>query len=721
MNTESKLVAAAKRAARKISHAENIPHQTALDRVARQAGRSTWSAFVADPVAIDRTSADAASEPDFTTMSPEAHLLGAIDHGISIGARALVARPEVAGKAARLVYCSSRSEDFDHPIDARGISVTAMIASLAIAPSIEDGRVRIQDGTFAFELDDLGGASQLRLSLDEKLPPVAPLVQNEDMERQDESRRQQRLGLRSKAVLDVPPVPSGINPLATLDTLVCLAWQTMRADIHFQPQEVSVDVVMQVGDVRRVVHVMSMDDYKTVMAATKDRARMDQMEFRVPQHGDWTFEIEGERGTVSAVTAPVPGMYPEALTLGFMTFPKRTYASRPYYEHPQGGKLLLGEHGLFQRTKVHAAENSLIVVSGARGSGRTSSFVVPAIMEGDGADVIVSDMEGDMTDRLGETWTAGRTILRIDPRTAPGHRAPAFNPLHPDMNGTGHLATAEWIAHTLLPEDDVVSDAARSLFIGAVDVVVVEPRLRIGEEDQQKVATLPMVRDWLQRNGRRLEEVVSDVATSRAINARIRIEKLLSMSPDARRETVDTVLSALSFVTTPGMTGILAPVDEDRGAALASALVLKRTPALVIVGGDDLIGQGVLCALVMQAAMHLKEDLARRETHVFVDDAKAVGPMPWLRKALTNVHGTRVGISAVVVLESPHEIDLLAPRSDDGTIPGITHWIVEEVGDPADRARIADAMSVRRAKVTSHRADRHRLDVGRGTVRQLRR
>lgn len=285
MNNQSRLIAAAKRAARKISHTEDIRHQTALDRVANQAGRSTWSAFIADPVAIDRASSDAASEPDFMAMSPDSHLVGAIGHGISIGARALLACPAIAGQPARLVYCSARSREFDHPIDAHGLSVSAMVVSIASAPGIQDGRATLEDGTFAFELDDLGAVSQLRLSLDETLPPVAPPVHDDVAQKSDERRRRERLVLRSKAVMDVSPLPTGIEDHDMLDVLLDLAWRTMQADLHFQPHGTTVDVVLQVGETRRAIHVMDTDAYRTVLGMAKDRYRMDRTETRIPQHG----------------------------------------------------------------------------------------------------------------------------------------------------------------------------------------------------------------------------------------------------------------------------------------------------------------------------------------------------------------------------------------------------------------------------------------------------
>lgn len=52
MENEEKLVAAAKRAARRLAKKTGRPYQTLLDDIARNAGRAHWAAFLADPVEI---------------------------------------------------------------------------------------------------------------------------------------------------------------------------------------------------------------------------------------------------------------------------------------------------------------------------------------------------------------------------------------------------------------------------------------------------------------------------------------------------------------------------------------------------------------------------------------------------------------------------------------------------------------------------------------------
>lgn len=54
MDDNARMIAAAKRKARRTAHADGITHQQALDRLARQMGREHWGAYMASPVAVPR-------------------------------------------------------------------------------------------------------------------------------------------------------------------------------------------------------------------------------------------------------------------------------------------------------------------------------------------------------------------------------------------------------------------------------------------------------------------------------------------------------------------------------------------------------------------------------------------------------------------------------------------------------------------------------------------
>jgi hypothetical protein len=720
MNPDAKLVAAAQRAARKLSRAEGASYQSCLDRVARQAGRRNWGDFLAGPTAVDGTADAAAAEPDFAAISRDGHLDAVVEHGVSIGGRAVLARA-CTGQGTRLVYCSARSDEYDHPIDARGLSVEAMIACIATASRDEDGRAVVQDAVLSFGIDDAGDGSQLRMSLDRNPPPPAPAADTPDEEERQDRRR---LGLRTAAedaVAGTTPLPAGLDDRQVLDLLVELAWSASRADAVAEPRERTFDVTLAAGGASRLVHSGGLPGLHMLIAMAKDRGRMDQMEMRVAQYGEWAQEIDGERVGVHVATEPAGASGSERLRIGFTPFVQRAIA-RPFsHAAPHGGRMPIGEHGLLRPAVQHADEDDLLVVSGAPGSGRTGRFVVPVAKAAHGVDVVASDLSGGLVERLGDAWTRHPSTILLDPRRVGGTRAPAFNPLHPDMMPGGHVEAAEWISATLVPGPDQVSAMARDALVGIVDLLVAVPSLRNGAGDTEGPASIPMALDWAERHLAAVDRAANDLEGTPGRHALLHLGRLAGRPADERRAVRDRLVEALAFARDDGARSLLAPENEDRGAALATALMLRRQPSLVVVGGDPARGHGRIAALAMQAAVHLRRDLALRRTHLLVDDAAAVGPMPWLADALRAACRMPPGTAAAVVLDGPDQIDALAPGLPEGRAQGVARWLVEEIHVPGDRRRVAQAMGLRTSSVPAHRPDGRRVEVTPRGVRLLRR
>lgn len=132
MNADQKLVNAAKRAAKTHARDHSIPYQKALDLVAAGAGRPTWKAFLEAPVPVDDAAADAAAEPDFSTLPPDQHLEAVLSHGRSTGAVAVAAGPRDArDERPTLRYLAKDADDDWRGIDARGMDLWAVARSLA--------------------------------------------------------------------------------------------------------------------------------------------------------------------------------------------------------------------------------------------------------------------------------------------------------------------------------------------------------------------------------------------------------------------------------------------------------------------------------------------------------------------------------------------------------------------------------------------------------------
>jgi hypothetical protein len=129
MHRNMKLVAAAKRLARRMASAKGTAYQKCLDAVAVENGRRHWADFVADPVAVDAQSAWIGHEPDFTAIPSEAHFDAVLEYGRVIGATAFWASSlDPHTRTSTLMYTRPGNGFYDHSIDATGLDVDAMEA-----------------------------------------------------------------------------------------------------------------------------------------------------------------------------------------------------------------------------------------------------------------------------------------------------------------------------------------------------------------------------------------------------------------------------------------------------------------------------------------------------------------------------------------------------------------------------------------------------------------
>lgn len=151
MNTDDKLVAAAKRAARNLSRRDGVSYQRCLDLVAQQAGRPTWSAFLDQPVPVDADAVEAAAEPDFGAIPPADHALAIVRHGRRIEATAFLAHPRNwDDPSPTLTY--TLADGARWPIDARGLSIEGVAA--ACLPNAPLQRPHFDNGYY-FHAEDM--------------------------------------------------------------------------------------------------------------------------------------------------------------------------------------------------------------------------------------------------------------------------------------------------------------------------------------------------------------------------------------------------------------------------------------------------------------------------------------------------------------------------------------------------------------------------------------
>lgn len=89
-----------------------------------------------------------------------------------------------------------------------------------------------------------------------------------------------------------------------LDRLLYKALNEGASDIHIIPRRKSYTAMLRLLGVRRVVHEGALDEYKTMIAQIKDKARMDLAERRKPQDGGFQIEYSGKMIDLRVATLP---------------------------------------------------------------------------------------------------------------------------------------------------------------------------------------------------------------------------------------------------------------------------------------------------------------------------------------------------------------------------------------------------------------------------------
>lgn len=100
-------------------------------------------------------------------------------------------------------------------------------------------------------------------------------------------------------------VPMRTSDSDVLDMIVNLAGIRGGSDIHIEPKARSYTVLLRINRLRRIIHEGPLSQYNAMRAQVKDRARMDQMEFRRPQDGAYSQEIMGRMFDLRVATFPL--------------------------------------------------------------------------------------------------------------------------------------------------------------------------------------------------------------------------------------------------------------------------------------------------------------------------------------------------------------------------------------------------------------------------------
>lgn len=146
-----------------------------------------------------------------------------------------------------------------------------------------------------------------------------------------------------------------------LESLIHRSLRENASDIHIFPREASYSVLFRIDGVRKLVHEGSLEEYNTLIARIKDKARMDIAERRVPQDGG--FSLEHDNKLVDLRIATVPSVSGEAVVIRLLD-PDRV---QPNLDTLGISDLSAWRNGINRK-------NGISLICGPTGSGKTTTL-----------------------------------------------------------------------------------------------------------------------------------------------------------------------------------------------------------------------------------------------------------------------------------------------------------------------------------------------------------
>ncbi|MDF1595136.1 MAG: type IV secretory system conjugative DNA transfer family protein [Acidimicrobiia bacterium] len=396
---------------------------------------------------------------------------------------------------------------------------------------------------------------------------------------------------------------------------------------------------------------------------------------------------------------------------------------------PQPGRLTLGT---VQRRLVATEAQHSVAVIGPAGTGKTTGFAIPALLEWDGP-VIATSVKGDLLEHtinqrrsVGETWV-------FDPVGSTDEPSAGWSPLHSAHDWQGALRMAAWLASTARAgERGGLQD---SDFWYAVAQKLLAPLLYAAATSSAGMAD---VIRWV--------DLQDEQEPLQALHQAKEIDALQAFAASINREertrssaytTAETVLAAFSD---PGVlaTTIRQPIiDPDR-------LLDGGNHTLYICGPlhEQARLRPLFTALIEQIVARVYDRANRASSRLtkplllVIDEAANIAPLPDLAQLASTARGVgiqlvtvwqdfaqiqaRYGTFAQTVINNHRAKVVLAGISDTPTLDYISRLIGDETTLENSRTRNADGReSV--TESTRHRplattADLRRSNTGTGVL-----
>ena len=396
---------------------------------------------------------------------------------------------------------------------------------------------------------------------------------------------------------------------------------------------------------------------------------------------------------------------------------------------PQPGRLTLGT--VNGRLVATEAQHSVAVI-GPAGTGKTTGFAIPALLEWDGP-VLATSVKGDLLEdtithrrTIGETWV-------FDPVGSTAEPSAGWSPLHASGDWQGALRMAAWLASTARAgERGGLQD---SDFWYAVAQKLLAPLLYAAASTG---ATMSDVMRWV--------DLQDEEEPLRALHQTGQLDALQAFAASINREertrssaytTAETVLAAFSDPGVLATTTLEPRIDPDR-------LLDGGNHTLYICGPlhEQARLRPLFTALIEQTVARVYDranraaDRLSKPLLLVIDEAANIAPLPDLAQIASTARGVgiqlvtvwqdfaqiqaRYGTFAQTVINNHRAKVILAGVSDTPTLDYISRLIGDQQTTEESRTRNEDGRestteSIRHRPLASTAALR-RADTGTGVL-----
>lgn len=380
---------------------------------------------------------------------------------------------------------------------------------------------------------------------------------------------------------------------------------------------------------------------------------------------------------------------------------------------PEPGRLTLGT--VKGRLIATEAQHSVAVI-GPAGTGKTTGFAIPALLEWDGP-VLATSVKGDLLEAtiahrrsVGETWV-------FDPVSSSSEPSAGWSPLHASSDWQGALRMAAWLASTARAGER--GGLADSDFWYAVAQKLLAPLLFAAARTG---ATMSDVMRWV--------DLQDEEEPLRALQLTGQLDALQAFAASINREdrtrssaytTAETVLASFSDPGVLATTTRQPVIDADR-------LLDGGNHTLYICGPphEQARLRPLFTALIEQTVARIYDRANRADTRLskplllVIDEAANIAPLPDLAQIASTARG--VGIQLVTVWQDFAQIQarygnlsqtvinnhrakvVLAGVSDTPTLDYISRLIGDQAVTEVSETRERNGAMRSRTEATRHRS-----------------